>query len=290
MSGQNAAPVYNTPRPIQNSAPVYNIQRPRQYSVPFYKKPAIVLSLVLLVVCLIITVYYLTKSDVGVMVPNVGVLPTETIVSCDASQDKIGGVCYAKCPDGLIREGTICIVPVKTCANDEHLYKDICVKNSKLVHLGEWTSNKTITEFDKSIPTIEEAKSFASLNNYDTFVFNERTKTSGFGGKLGYNSSKKVGGWQVYGLPCADDEHRYKDTCVKNSELVPLGEWTSNTTITKFDKSIPTIEEAKSFASLNNYDTFVFNERTKTSGFGGRLGYNSSKKVGGWQVYGKPFT
>jgi hypothetical protein len=190
------------PRQMQRQMPR---QMQRQMSAPFYKNPALIIAFVILVICLIIGVVYLSKPDVGVSVPDVGVsvpdvgvVPTAAIVSCDASQDKIGGVCYAKCPDGSIREGTICIVPSKTCAYDEHLYRNTCVKNSKLVPLGKWTANKPATLVDISTPTVDDAKSYASWKNYDTFVFNPRTKLSGFGGKLGFNASKKTGGWQVY--------------------------------------------------------------------------------------------
>jgi hypothetical protein len=265
---------------VQNPGLVYNNPMPRQNpKSDYYYNLALIITFVILAICLIIGMVYLSKSDetkpdVVVSVPDVGILPTDNIVSCDASQDKIGGVCYAKCPDGAIREGTICIVPAKTCAYDEHLYRNICVKNSKLVPLGEWTANMTATKLDISTPIVDDAKSYASLKNHDTFVFNGRRKVSGFGGNLGFNPSKKIGGWQVYGRPF-----------IWRSD----GEWKSNKATTRLDISTPTLADAESYAARQNHSRFVFNGRRKVSGFGGNIVGNPLKKTGGWQVYSKVY-
>ena len=48
--------------------------------------------------------------------PKVEIVPITNIVSCAPNQEKIGGVCLAKCADGSYRRGTICKVPVNTVA------------------------------------------------------------------------------------------------------------------------------------------------------------------------------
>lgn len=55
------------------------------------------------------------------------------------------------------RNGASNKAAAKICAAGEHLYKDNCVKNSNLVHLGKWATNKVKTILNINTPTVEDA-------------------------------------------------------------------------------------------------------------------------------------